>query len=77
MASEGRSVPDDLGAHASAWPARLQAPQVDRVRLDTPACPDQSLVHRRTMPCPGMGSTGAVAGGQPEEDVKETENTTA
>ena len=74
IAPEGGSKQDDLGAHASAWPTRPQALWMEGACLNTPACPDQSLVHSRTMLCPGMGST---AGEQPEKNVKETANSIA
>ena len=74
IAPEGGSKQDDLGAHASAWPTRPQALRMEGACLNTPACPDQSLVHSRTMLCPRMGST---AGEQPEKNVKETANSIA
>ena len=74
IAPEGGSDQYDLGAHASAWPTRLQALRMEGTYLNTPTCPDQSLVHSRTMLCPGMGST---EGEQPEKNIKETANSIA
>ena len=70
IAPEGGSGQYDLGAHSSAWPAGPQALRMEGTRLNTPTCPDPSLVHRRTMLCPGMRSTGV--GELSEKNIRET-----